>query len=254
MKAGIPIVVGVIPFGFIFGILALEAGLSPWMAWSTSSIIFAGSAQFLAMPLIEAGTPSLILIMTAFIINLRHVLYSATLAPFAEHLPLRWKIGLSYLLTDESFAPTVLHYKETEEEPLGNKHWFWFGVSLLMWVQWQISTGIGIFFGAQLPEIRGLEFTLSLTFIGMIAPYLKQKPCAQEETVESNLDNTHANQTHANSPLISPMWIAVVVAGIVALIAYPLPHQLGLLAAAIAGISTGVMSEQVFKSMSRHKR
>lgn len=215
MKAGIPIVVGVIPFGFIFGILALEAGLSPWMAWSTSSIIFAGSAQFLAMPLIAADTPSIILILTAFIINLRHLLYSATLAPFAEHLPLRWKLGLSYLLTDESFAPTVLHYKETEAESLGNKHWFWFGVSLLMWVQWQISTGIGIFFGAQLPEIRGLEFTLSLTFIGMIVPSL------------------------VNKPLLA----SAVVGGLTAVLTYTLPYRLNLMVAAIVGIAVGLFLE-----------
>ena len=214
VKAEIPIVIGVLPFGFIFGVLAINSGLSPLMAWSTSSIIFAGSAQFLAMPLIEAGTPSLILIMTAFIINLRHLLYSATLAPFAENLPLRWKIGLSYLLTDEAFAPTALHY-QNEDEPIAFKHWFWLGAGLTLWVQWQISTGIGIFFGAQLPEIRGLEFTLSLTFIGMIVPSL------------------------VNKPLLA----SAVAGGLTAVLTYSLPYKLNLMVAAIVGIAVGLWLE-----------
>lgn len=104
VRAELPIVVGVVPFALIFGVLSTTAGLPPLVAWSTSSIIFAGSAQFLALPLFAQGTPAAILILTTLIINLRHLLYSAALAPYAKPLSKWWKVGLSYLLTDEAFV------------------------------------------------------------------------------------------------------------------------------------------------------
>ena len=104
----LPILLGVIPFGMIYGILALSAGLNPFDAQAMSAVVFAGSAQFMLAQLVKSGTPALVMIMTGFVINLRHALYSASLAPYTRHLSPFWKTVLSYLLTDEAYAVTVL--------------------------------------------------------------------------------------------------------------------------------------------------
>ena len=107
VKDELPILVGVVPFGMIYGILALSAGLHPLDAQAMSAVVFAGSAQFMTTQLVKVATPTLVIIVTGFIINLRHALYSATLAPYVKHLPLRWKALLAYLLTDVADEVTL---------------------------------------------------------------------------------------------------------------------------------------------------
>lgn len=214
IKAELPITIGVIPFGMIFGVLAINAGIPPALAQSMSSIIFAGSAQFIAAQLIGIGTPAFVLLFTTFIVNLRHLLYSASLAPHLRHLPTRWRWLLAYLLTDEAYAVVVLHYGNTQI-PAQNKHWFFLGAGLTLWTFWQASTAVGIFLGAQVPASLSLDFTLALTFIGIVIPSLKDRPNAA----------------------------AALSAGIVAVLAAGLPYKLGLMAAALTGIAVGVWLE-----------
>ena len=149
-RAEIPLLIGVIPFGLIYGALALNAGLSPAEAQMMSAIVFAGSAQFITAQLVHEGTPGLVIVMTIAVVNLRHMLYSASLAPYIATLPMRWKAVLSYLLTDEAYAPTILHYEKDGMTPY--THWFWLGAGCTLWVFWQLSTAIGIFLGAAIPE------------------------------------------------------------------------------------------------------
>ena len=85
-----------------------------------SSIVFAGSAQFVATQLFATGSPGLVLLLTTFVVNLRHMLYSASVAPYVQKLPARWKWLLAYLLTDEAYAPTILHYRQGEENHGGS--------------------------------------------------------------------------------------------------------------------------------------
>ena len=120
-RAEIPLLIGVIPFGLIYGALALNAGLSPVAAQMMSSIVFAGSAQFITAQLVHEATPGLVIVLTIAVVNLRHILYSASLAPYVASLPTRWKAILSYLLTDEAYAPTILHYERdgVSAYPLG---------------------------------------------------------------------------------------------------------------------------------------
>lgn len=214
IKAELPITIGVIPFGMIFGVLAVSAGIPPTLAQGMSSIIFAGSAQFIAAQLIGIGTPAFVLLFTTFIVNLRHLLYSASLAPHLRHLPTRWRWLLAYLLTDEAYAVVVLHYGNTQIPPQ-NKHWFFLGAGLTLWTFWQVSTAVGIFLGAQVPASWSLDFTLALTFIGIVIPSLKDRPNAA----------------------------AALSAGIVAVLAAGLPYKLGLMAAALTGIMVGVWLE-----------
>src|ERR1043165_259376 len=122
VRAELPLLIGVFSFGMIYGALALNAGLSTSAAQMMSSIVFAGSAQFITSQLVHDATPGFVIVLTIAVINLRHMLYSASLAPYLASLPTRWKALLSYLLTDEAYAPTILHYERGGITP--GAHWF----------------------------------------------------------------------------------------------------------------------------------
>ncbi len=213
IKDELPILVGVVPFGMIYGILALSAGLNPLDAQAMSAVIFAGSSQFMIAQLIREATPWLVIIVTGFIINLRHALYSATIAPYIKHLPQRWKVLLAYLLTDEAFAVAALNYQREGVTRFG--HWYFLGAGLALWTSWQISTAVGIFLGAQVPEAWGLDFTLPLTFIALVVPALKDKAGV----------------------------VAAITASLAALLFFGLPYKLGLIAAAALAIAAGMWME-----------
>jgi predicted branched-subunit amino acid permease len=115
-KAELPILLGVAPFGMIYGALAMAAGLPVTMAQAMSSVVFAGSAQFIAVQLISQGAPALVLLVTTVVVNIRHMLYSASVAPYLRPLRPGWKWLLAYLLTDEAYAIAILHYQQTDAE------------------------------------------------------------------------------------------------------------------------------------------
>jgi 4-azaleucine resistance transporter AzlC len=213
VRAEIPLLIGVFPFGMIYGALALGAGLSKSASQMMSSIIFAGSAQFVTAQLVSDAAPALVIIVTVAVVNLRHMLYSASLAPYLKDLPLKWKAILSYLLTDECYAPSILEYEKTGIKPFS--HWFVLGAGLALWSTWQISTAFGIFLGTAIPDSWQLDFALPVTFIAMEVPALKNRP----------------------------MVAAAVSAGVVALLAYGLPFKLGLILAALTGIVVGTVLE-----------
>lgn len=213
VRSELPLLIGVFPFGMIYGALALNAGLSPSAAQMMSSIVFAGSAQFITAQLVR-DTPGLIIVLTIAVVNLRHMLYSASLAPYLASLSTRWKTLLSYLLTDEAYAPTVLYYEKTDVTPFS--HFFLLGAGLTLWTTWQISTALGIFLGAAIPDSWSLDFALPLTFIAMVVPVLKNKPAIA----------------------------AALSAGVVAVLANSLPYKLGLILAALVGIVVGTLLEE----------
>jgi 4-azaleucine resistance transporter AzlC len=213
IQAEFPLLVGVFPFGMIYGALALHAGLSKTAAQMMSSIVFAGSAQFVTTQLVHDSAPGFVIMLTIAVVNLRHMLYSASLAPYLASLSTRWKTLLSYLLTDEAYAPTIIKYEREGTQPFA--HWFLFGAGLALWTTWQISTALGIFLGTAIPESWSLDFALPLTFIAMVVPVLKGRPYIA----------------------------AALSAGVTALVAYPLPYKLGLILAALVGITIGTFME-----------
>ncbi len=141
-KAELPILLGVLPFGMIYGVLALQAGLPPAMALAMSSIVFAGSSQFIGTQLMAQGAAGLVIVATTFVVNLRHALYSASVAPFIKRVPLRWKVLLAYLLTDEAYAVTIMRFTQPDSSAALNKHWFYLGAGFTLWASWQISSAI----------------------------------------------------------------------------------------------------------------
>ncbi|HSO11505.1 MAG TPA: AzlC family ABC transporter permease [Anaerolineales bacterium] len=213
IQAEFPLLVGVFPFGMIYGALAMNAGLSKSASQMMSSIVFAGSSQFVTTQLVHDSAPGFVIVLTIAVVNLRHMLYSASLAPYLASVSMRWKTLLSYLLTDEAYAPTVIKYEREGVQPFS--HWFLFGAGLALWSTWQVSTALGIFLGTAIPESWSLDFALPLTFIAMVVPVLKGRSYIA----------------------------AALSAGVVALIAYSLPFKLGLILAALVGITVGTYLE-----------
>ncbi len=214
VRAEIPITFGVIPFGLIYGALAVQVAVPLPIAQAMSSIIFAGSAQFIAVPLIASAVPGLVLVLTVLAVNLRHLLYSASVAPYLEPLTPFWKILLAYLLTDEAYAVAIAHYRADDE--VDNKHWYFLGAGVTLWVSWQTSTAIGLLVGAQIPANWSLDFALPLTFIALVMPMIRRRAYV----------------------------VAAIVAGITALLASGLPYRLGLILATLVGIAAGMIAER----------
>jgi len=164
MKAIIPLVVGAIPFGIIFGALASTSGLSRQATQGMSLFVFAGSAQFIAAGLVASGTSTIIIVLTTLVVNLRHMLYAATLAPHMELLPNRWLVPLGFWLTDESFVVVIQRYQQQDRSPY--KHWFFLGSAVPMYTNWQACTFIGILAGGQHRDLAQelIDFMLGQRF------------------------------------------------------------------------------------------
>jgi len=216
----IPLIVGAIPFGIIFGVSAAASGLSSAGVLGMSVFVFAGSSQFIAVNLLKNGASIGLIVLTTFVVNVRHALYSATLAPHVKHLSQRWLIPLAFWLTDETFAVTIAHYNKADESPF--KHWYYLGSAVAMYSNWQICTLIGLIAGNVIPDAGrlGLDFAMVVTFIGIVVPNVRSRP----------------------------MLIAVSVAAISAVATYGLPNKLGLIVTALLGIIAGMVAESVFAS------
>jgi len=212
-------IVGAIPFGVLFGAIAINAGLSVMATLGFSLVVFAGSAQFVAAGLLTTGASVGVIVLTTFFVNLRHALYAVSIGPYLKHLSKRWLLFLGFWLTDETFAAVVSRFRESENEAGNgpNKHWFQLGSSLAMYANWQLCTVIGLVAGTRFEQLGewGLEFAIIVTFIGIIVPLITRWP----------------------------MLVCAFVAGGMALLFRDIPHQLGLIVASIVGISAGYAFE-----------
>lgn len=210
LAAVAPLAAGSIPFGLIYGVLAINAGMSPALAIAVSSIVFAGSAQFMITQLVAAGTPGYLIVASVMTINLRHALYSADLARKLAHLNPAWKAVLAYLLTDEAYAATLSRFSGATAG--ANRHWHLLGAGLGLWLVWQASCLAGVLLGGRIPAGWSLEFAGTLTFIAIVVPLLQDRA----------------------------IWAAMAVAGMVAVAAHALPYKLAIIAAAGSGIAAGL--------------
>lgn len=216
VRDSIPMIVGILPFGLIYGALASLAGLSLWQALGMSLLVYAGSAQFIAISLLSLGSGALVILLTTLVVNLRHVLYSVALQPYVGTLGQRWRVPLAFGLTDETFAVVQRRYLARGMTEHGQ--WYHAGVALALYLSWVSSSLVGALFGQNVPNLAGwgLDFAMLATFIGIVVPALR------------------------NWPQIA----AALVAGAVALLCHAWPYKLGLMAAALSGIAVGVWLER----------
>ena len=161
-----PLMIPVFPFGIIYGVIAMDLGIGPYMTLGLSIIIFGGASQIVLLQLFSGGASSIVILSSVGAVNARHVLYGAVLSEHLSGVKLFWKIILSYVMTDQAFAVSNNYFKKDNKD--NNQHYHLLGSGFTCWTIWQISTILGIVLGSVVPEELGLSFTISLTFLALL--------------------------------------------------------------------------------------
>lgn len=211
----LPIMVGVVPFGLIVGVSGVGAGLTTADVLASSLLVFAGASQLAMIDLLGQGAPWLVAVLTAAVINVRMLMYSASMAPWFASVPLGQRAGAAYFLTDQSFALSVTHYAQGETTPRARLAYY-LGTAVPLWLNWQLVTVVGALAGAAVPDEVPLAATIPLVFLALLVPAVTDRPTLA----------------------------AALVGGGVAVLAVPLPANLGLMVGALAGISVGVVLDR----------
>jgi len=171
--AVMPLSIAVIPWGILAGSLALDAGLSPFESQAMSAIVFAGAAQLVAVGMIKAGIGLTSILITTILITSRHLLYSMAMRAQISPLPLKWRLSLGFLLTDELFA-IIAKNKDQANQPLNP--WYALGGGLSFYLTWNIASAAGILIGHNIPNLDswGLDFAIAATFIAIVTPQINR--------------------------------------------------------------------------------
>ncbi|MCB1755930.1 MAG: AzlC family ABC transporter permease [Gammaproteobacteria bacterium] len=209
----VPLIIAAVPFGLVFGALAQANGLSAAATMGMSAFVFAGSSQFIAATLLGSAAALPIIVLTVFIVNLRHMLYSASLMPHVGQIPSPLRLLMSFWLTDETFATVsnrLLHDDNPQNLPA-----YYFGSAIAMYSNWQLCTWIGIVMGQRVPDLTswGLDIAMVVAFIGIVVPVLQNRA----------------------------QWACAATAFFAALITHAWPHQSGLLFSSLLAILVGVL-------------
>lgn len=210
-----PLLVGVIPFGVIWGAVCVSSGVPEWGASVMSLIVFAGASQLVAVQLMAQHATLAVVIGTALVINARMFMYSASLAPHFKGMSPLKKAFLSYGLTDQAYAMSISRFNRADGGTV-DKAVYYLGSAVLMWTAFNLSTVAGAYLGAFIPSGGDLGFAIPLTFIALVIPAVTDRPSL----------------------------LAAVVAAVVAYFADPLPYNLGLIIAAVTGIAVGYTAER----------
>lgn len=169
-----PMLVGVIPFGLVAGASPAAKGLGTDVAIGFSSIVFAGASQLAAIDVLGDGGSAIVAAVAAWTINLRMVLYSASLAPHLSREPLRTRLAMAYLLTDQAYAVSIARW-DGDDDPT-TRVAFYLGGALTLWINWQVVTVLGALVGSSVPDDVPLEFAVPLVFLVLLVPVLTTRP------------------------------------------------------------------------------
>ena len=210
----LPLSPGIFAWGLVTGVAMVKSGLSTLDATILSLLAYAGSAQLAAMPLIAALAPLWLVTLTAVIVNLRFVVYTALLRPHFTHLPAGRRLWLGYIVGDIMFVRFTTLLQQEPNYP--HKVAYYTGGALANWVIWQVSSLIGIFAAAAIPASWGLELAGTLALVALLVPLCRQWPALA----------------------------GAIAAAIVAVLANSLPLRLGLLCGVIAGIVVALVVER----------
>lgn len=217
-KASAPTFFGVAAWGLVVGVAMIKAGLSLPQAIGMTLIVFAGTAQLAALPLIAAQAPIWVIFATALVINLRFLIFSALVAPRFEHLHWRLRGVLGFFTGDVTVALFTQRYpaywnsaEEAKEQTLYLK-----GLLVPNWCAWQIGSILGILLGSQIPTGWGLGFAGTLAIVCVMLPLVQNKAAV----------------------------FGVIVAGSVALLTHHFPYKLGMLLAVSVGIVVAMFVEE----------
>ncbi len=205
-----PLLLGVVPFGLVAGVAAVEAGIGLPGAVGFSVVVFAGASQLAAIDLLGQGAPAAVAIGTALVINLRMLMYSASMAPELAPLPRRTRIASAYLLTDQAYAVSILEFR-TGAWDLRQRLALYLGAGATLWGTWQVSTVVGAVGGAVIPDSIPLGYAVPLAFLSLLVPAVTDRPTL----------------------------VAAVVGGVVATVGADLPANIGMPLGAFSGVAAG---------------
>jgi predicted branched-subunit amino acid permease len=223
LQTGFPTLFGIGAWGMVVGVAMVKSGLTVPQAIGMTLLVFAGSAQLASLPLIVAAAPVWVIFLTALVVNLRFVIFSALLGPHFSRLPVWQRFFLGYISGDVSIALFLQRYPETKPEP--GKLGFLKGLMYANWLAWQVGSLIGIFLGSAVPTEWQLGFAGTLAILCITVPLI----------------------------INSAALCGVLVAGVTAVLAHELPYKLGLLAAVLAGMLTAMVYEETMeKRKARH--
>jgi len=214
----VPLAIPAIPFGFVVGLAVTESAMPQWVAWLTAPLIFAGAAQLAMITL--AGTASLWAIITAvLVINTRHVMYSAALAPTFRKQPrwMRW-VG-PFFMVDQTFALAAM---QTHRTPADFRRYY-LTVAITLYAIWNVVVPLGMLVGPVVPESWRLDFAPPVMFAGLTLFAIKRIPAAA----------------------------AAMVGGFVSLATVDLRDRLGIVVGAVAGVIAGAIAEQIVERRAR---
>jgi predicted branched-subunit amino acid permease len=169
-----PMLIGVIPFGLVAGATPPARGLGGAAAIGFSTIVFAGASQLAAIDVLGDGGSVLVATVTAWAINMRMLLYSASLAPHLVDVPLGQRLLGAYLLTDQAYAVSINRWSAEADPP--PKVPYYLGAALTLWVSWQLATVVGIVAGGAIPDDVPLDFAVPLVFLVLLVPALTTAP------------------------------------------------------------------------------
>jgi predicted branched-subunit amino acid permease len=195
----------------------VAGGISPSAAMAMSVVVYAGASMLAATQLLAAETPVAVVVLTALFINLRFMMYSASLRQHFAGLPLRGRLLAGYLTADNAYGVSIARFNDQPAMP--GKLGFYLGAGGAVWIVWQASVALGILVGAGLPAHWRLEFAAPLAFIALTIPILKRRA----------------------------MVAAALAAAVTVVLAAGLPFRLGLAAAALVGITAGLLMERTGK-------
>ena len=211
----LPLFVPAVPFALVIGLAIVEGGINPFSGWSGSWLIFGGAAQLTLVSLLGSGAAVIAAMTAALVVNARHLMYSAAMAPTFQKQPAWFRWLGPYVLIDQMFALTII---EAESDPEAFRTYY-LAAGATFWTLWQITTALGLALGPVVPEDWNLEFAVPLLFIGLIVLGIDKWPKA----------------------------VAALVGGGVTFLAAGLPNRTGLLVGALVGIVVGTALERMWR-------
>lgn len=172
VRAAIPFILVVMPFGMLFGVIGTEAGLNIAEVMGFSLLVIAGAAQFTAVQLMTENAPVLVILASALAVNLRMAIYSASIAPYLGQLPVWQKAISAYFLVDQTYALSVAQFQANPDMPLRARLAYHLGAATPCCLCWYPATWLGAVIGTRIPPEYALDFALPITFLALVAPGL----------------------------------------------------------------------------------
>jgi len=214
VRATLPVLLGIIPFGVITGVAMVASGIPPLVAMLMSVLVFAGASMVASAQLLASNAPALLVVLTTLIINLRFMMYSASLRLHFADAPLGRRLAVAYLTADNVYGLMLGRFAEHPGDP--GKYPYFLGAGLVVWAAWQAAVLGGILIGAGVPAQWRLEFAAPLAFIAISIPFLRDRASVA----------------------------AAVAAGVAIVLCQDVPLKLNILIAAAAGIAAGLVVEK----------